>query len=142
VADARAYIIPDRLTLAAFVLALAAAAVTGFANIPENVALAAARGLVLALAFFVLREIYFRLRQRHGIGLGDVKLAAAAGAWLDWPLIPVAVEIAAVLALTVYRASRLVLRRPISAASKLPFGLFFAPAIWFCWLLGALFLQG
>jgi|SRR5450631_2477202 leader peptidase (prepilin peptidase) / N-methyltransferase len=142
VADARAYIIPDRLTLAAFVLALAAAAVTGFANIPENVALAAARGLVLALAFFVLREIYFRLRQRHGIGLGDVKLAAAAGAWLDWPLIPVAVEIAAVLALTVYLASRLVLRRPISAASKLPFGLFFAPAIWFCWLLGALFLQG
>jgi leader peptidase (prepilin peptidase)/N-methyltransferase len=142
VADARAYIIPDRLTLAAFVLALAAAAVTGFANIPENVALAAARGLVLALAFFALREIYFRLRQRHGIGLGDVKLAAAAGAWLDWPLIPVAVEIAAVLALTVYLASRLVLRRPISAASKLPFGLFFAPAIWFCWLLGALFLQG
>jgi leader peptidase (prepilin peptidase)/N-methyltransferase len=142
VADACAYIIPDRLTLAAFVLALAAAAVTDFANIPENVALAAARGLVLALAFFALREIYFRLRQRHGIGLGDVKLAAAAGAWLDWPLIPVAVEIAAVLALTVYLASRLVLRRPISAVSKLPFGLFFAPAIWFCWLLGALFLQG
>jgi leader peptidase (prepilin peptidase) / N-methyltransferase len=141
VADARAFIIPDKLTIAAFGLALTNAANKGLASMPENVAVAALRGLVLALAFLALREIYWRLRHRHGIGLGDVKLAAVAGAWLDWTLIPVAVAIAALTALILYTASQLVLRRPLSAAAKLPFGLFFAPAIWFCWLLNAMFLE-
>jgi hypothetical protein len=30
---------------------------------------------------------YQRLRGREGIGLGDAKLAGAAGVWLDWPSI-------------------------------------------------------
>jgi leader peptidase (prepilin peptidase)/N-methyltransferase len=138
-ADARAFIIPDKLTIAAFLLALANAANEGLASIPENIVVAALRGLVLALAFFALREIYLRLRHRHGIGLGDVKLAAVAGAWLDWTLIPVAIEIAALTALIVYIARELVLRRSLTASAKLPFGLFFAPAIWFCWLLNVIF---
>jgi len=142
VADARAFIIPDRLTLAAFLLALLDTAMLGLPDRPETIALAVLRGLVLALAFLALREIYQRLRQRQGIGLGDVKLAAVAGAWLDWPLMPVAVEIAAVTALLLYAGNQLVLRRPLEAAAKLPFGLFFAPAIWFCWFIGAVFLQG
>ncbi|MDQ6870061.1 MAG: A24 family peptidase [Pseudomonadota bacterium] len=141
VADARAFIIPDRLTIAAFLLALTNAANEGLESMPENIAVAALRGFILALAFFALREIYLRLRHRHGIGLGDVKLAAVAGAWLDWTLIPVAIEIAALTALIFYIASQLVLRRPLCAAAKLPFGLFFAPAIWFCWLLNAIFFE-
>jgi leader peptidase (prepilin peptidase)/N-methyltransferase len=141
VADASAFIIPDKLTIAAFLLALTNAANEGLASKPENIAVAALRGLVLALAFFTLREIYLRLRHRHGIGLGDVKLAAVAGAWLDWTLIPVAIEIAALTALILYIANQLVLRRPLCAAAKLPFGLFFAPAIWVCWLLNAMFLE-
>ncbi len=142
VSDARAFLIPDRLTLAALLLALAQTSAMGLATMPENIGVAVLRGVVLALAFFALREIYFRLRQRHGIGLGDVKLAMVAGVWLDWPLIPAAVEIAALMAIIVYIVSQLVLRRPLEAAAKLPFGLFFAPAIWFCWLAGAMFLQG
>jgi len=141
VADARAFIIPDKLTVAAFLLALTKAANEGLGSLPENIAVAVLRGLVLAFAFFALREIYVRLRHRHGIGLGDVKLAAVAGAWLDWTLIPVAIEIAALTALIFYLASRLILRRPLCAAAKLPFGLYFAPAIWFCWLFNAMFLE-
>jgi leader peptidase (prepilin peptidase) / N-methyltransferase len=140
-ADARAFIIPDKLTIAAFLLALTNAASEALESMPENVTVATSRGLVLGLAFFALRELYLRLRHRHGIGLGDVKLAAIAGAWLDWPLIPVAIEIAALTALIVYIASQLVLRRPLCAAAKLPFGLFFAPAIWVCWLLNAMFFE-
>jgi leader peptidase (prepilin peptidase)/N-methyltransferase len=142
VADARAYIIPNRLTLAAFLLGLAAAAAKGFENMPENVAVAALRGIVLGLLFYALRDIYHRLRHRHGLGLGDVKLAAAAGAWLDWTVIPDVIEIAALTALIVYLAGQYVLRRPLRGAAKLPFGLFFAPAIWICWFYGTLFLQG
>ena len=142
VTDARAFRIPDRLTLTALLLALAQTSAMGLATLPENIGVAVLRGFVLALAFFALREIYFRLRQRHGIGLGDVKLAMVAGVWLDWPLIPAAVEIAALMAIIVYSVNQLVLRRPLEAAAKLPFGLFFAPAIWICWLAGAMFLQG
>jgi leader peptidase (prepilin peptidase) / N-methyltransferase len=141
VADARAFVIPDKLTIAAFLLALTNAANGGLESMPENIAVAALRGLILALAFFALREIYLRLRHRHGIGLGDVKLAAVAGAWLDWTVIPVAIEIAALAALIAYIASQFVRRRPLCAAAKLPFGLFFAPAIWVCWLLNAMFLE-
>ena len=140
-ADARAFIIPDNLTITAFGLALINAANEGLGSMPEHIAVAALRGLLLALAFFALRESYLRLRHRHGIGLGDVKLAAVAGAWLDWTLIPAAIAIAALAALIFYIASQLVLRRPICASAKLPFGLFFAPAIWFCWLLNAMFLE-
>jgi leader peptidase (prepilin peptidase) / N-methyltransferase len=142
IADARAYLIPDRLTLAAFLLGLGNAAAVDFANMPENIAIAAARGCVLAFAFFALRDIYRRLRHRQGLGLGDVKLAAVAGVWLDWAVIPAAIEIAALTALFAYMASQLILRHPVEATAKLPFGLFFAPAIWLGWLIGALFLQG
>jgi len=141
IADARSFIIPDKLSIAAFLLALTNAANEGLESMPENIAVAGLRGFALALAFFALREIYVRLRHRHGIGLGDVKLAAVAGAWLDWTLIPIAIVIATLTALIIYIASQLVLRRPLCATAKLPFGLFFAPAIWFCWLLNAIFLE-
>src|SRR5204863_7497653 len=131
------FIIPDRLTLASFLLGLANAANESFGSIAEDIVIAAMRGFLLALAFYVLREIYHRLRHRHGIGLGDVKLGAAAGVWLDCTLIPTAIEIAALAALTSYAASQLLAKRPFDAAAKLPFGLFFAPAIWFSWLLYA-----
>jgi leader peptidase (prepilin peptidase)/N-methyltransferase len=93
------------------------------------------RAAVLGLAFLALRALYGRLRGREGIGLGDVKLAAVAGAWLDWPLMPVAVEIAALAALAVYTLGRWAGQRPFDAAEALPFGLFFAPAIWLSWLI-------
>jgi leader peptidase (prepilin peptidase)/N-methyltransferase len=93
------------------------------------------RAAVLGFAFLALRALDFRLRDREGIGLGDVKLAAVAGGWLDWPMMPVAVEIAALAGLSVYALGRLTGRPPFSATARLPFGLFFAPAIWFCWLI-------
>jgi leader peptidase (prepilin peptidase) / N-methyltransferase len=137
VTDSRSFLIPDRLTIAAIALGLANAASESYGSALESLAIAAMRGIVLALAFYGLRATYHRLRHRHGIGLGDVKLAAVAGAWLDWALISAAIEIAALTALCGYIASRILLHCPLSAIAKLPFGLFFAPAIWLCWLLGA-----
>lgn len=70
------------------------------------------------------------------MGLGDVKLAAVAGVWLGWTDLPVAVDIAALSA----PASALIGRfrgNEWSLSGKLPFGAFFARAIWICWLLAA-----
>jgi leader peptidase (prepilin peptidase)/N-methyltransferase len=87
------------------------------------------------LLFLGLRVAYRGLRGREGIGLGDVKLAVVAGAWLSWLTIPIAVELAALAGLATYLVRRYWLGRALQMHSRLPFGLFFAPAIWLGWLL-------
>jgi leader peptidase (prepilin peptidase)/N-methyltransferase len=103
----------------------------------DGLLLAIVRGAAFALLFFALQVGYRRLRQREGLGTGDVKLAMAGGAWLDWVTIPVVIEIAAAAALAVYLLSYLAGQRdePFRLSSRLPFGLFLAPAIWLGWLL-------
>ena len=137
VVDYRYFIIPNELTAAALALALVNAVLAPTPSIVESVAGAALRGAITMLFFLSLRWLYRRLRQREGLGLGDVKLAFVAGAWLDWAMIPVAIEIAALAALAAYGAWQVFGRRSLDATSRLPFGLFFAPAIWLSWLLGA-----
>ena len=137
VIDARLFIIPDELTIAGLVLALINAAVTSPFGRWEAVGVAALRGAVLALLFFGLRAGYRRLRGRDGIGLGDVKLAGVAGAWLSLMAIPIAVEIAALAAIAVFCVRHYAAGKPLDTALKFPFGLFFAPAIWIGWLLDA-----
>jgi leader peptidase (prepilin peptidase)/N-methyltransferase len=139
VIDARRFIIPDELTLAALVLGFLHAAIQGADFIVDALVGAAFRGAVLAFAFLSLQVLYRRIRGREGIGLGDVKLASVAGVWLDWSTIPVSIEIAALAALAVYAARRLYKGRPVSRTTRMPFGLFFAPAIWLSWLLESTF---
>ena len=135
VVDARRFIIPDELTIAALALGFVHAALLDTDAIMQSLATAALRGAVLAAAFWGLRIAYGRLRGREGIGLGDVKLAGVAGVWLDWATMPVAVEIAALAALAVYAVRRFRGGRSVRRTIRLPFGLFFAPAIWIGWLL-------
>jgi leader peptidase (prepilin peptidase)/N-methyltransferase len=135
--DARRFIIPDELTVAALVLGFWHATIEDIDPSGQVLALAALRGAVLALAFLGLRALYRRLRGRPGIGLGDVKLAGVAGVWLDWSIIPIAIEIAALAALGTYLVRHLWLRRPVRPTTRLPFGLFLAPAIWIGWLFEA-----
>jgi leader peptidase (prepilin peptidase) / N-methyltransferase len=137
VVDARRFIIPDSLNAAGLALGLVHAVIVGEGSVIESLALAALRAAAVALVFLALRLLYARLRGRQGLGLGDVKLAAVAGAWLGWNAIPVAIEIAAVSALAVYAPRHYLRRRPLRATTRLPFGLFFAPAIWLGWLLDA-----
>ena len=136
VADHRHFIIPDELSAASLVLGIVHAAVTAPASIIDSVAIAALRGTATMLFFLALRRIYVLLRRREGLGLGDVKLALVAGVWLDWVMIPVAIEIAALAALAGYALQHLFGKHPITSITRLPFGLFFAPSIWLSWLLG------
>ena len=135
--DARLFIIPDELTLAALVLALANAAVQAPDAIGQGVGLALLRGVAVALVFFALRAAYRRVRGREGLGLGDVKLAGVAGAWLSVLTIPVAIEIAALAALAVFGIRHFAGGRTYDPALKFPFGLFLAPSIWVGWLIEA-----
>ena len=131
--DARRFIIPDELTAAALVLGLAYAVVQDPDMWLEALAWSLARGAAPALVFMGVRIGYRWWRDHEGIGLGDVKLAAVGGVWLDWPAIPIAVDIAAVAALGAYLIMFL-RRRVIRRTTRLPFGLFLAPAIWLAWI--------
>ena len=135
IVDARHFIIPDELTAAALALGFLHAGIQDSDMVVEALASAALRGAVLAFAFLSLQVLYRHIRGREGIGLGDVKLASVAGVWLDWWMAPVAIEVAALAALAVYAMRLLYGGGSVRSMTKLPFGLFFAPAIWLGWLL-------
>jgi leader peptidase (prepilin peptidase)/N-methyltransferase len=142
VSDLRHFIVPDALTGTAVLLGLIAAglfddASWGQAVWGQAVLLSLLRAAATALPFLALMLAYEWWRGRPGLGLGDVKLAAVAGVWLDWLTIVGAIEAAALSALAAYVVWRYLLRRPIAATTPLPFGLFLAPAIWCGWLAAA-----
>ncbi|MDA9479915.1 potassium transporter TrkH [Bradyrhizobium sp. CCBAU 65884] len=132
--DARHYRIPNELTGAAFALALLRAGAfvpdLGAEALLWPLTRAAATGLPLLL----LMVLYRRWRGRDGLGLGDVKLAAVCGAWLDLATVVAVIELAALLAIGTYVVGAALRRKPLRATAFLPFGLFLAPAIWIGWL--------
>jgi leader peptidase (prepilin peptidase)/N-methyltransferase len=133
--DARHFIIPNELNAVAFALGVWHAVVSTPDYFVPAFILSFVRAGVMAMLFLALRAVYRRLRGREGIGLGDVKLAAVAGAWLGWMTIPIAIEIAALSALAVYGVRVYARGQTIDTAAKFPFGLFLAPSIWIGWLL-------
>jgi leader peptidase (prepilin peptidase)/N-methyltransferase len=133
--DARYFVIPNELNAVAFALGVWHAVVTTPDYLVEAFIYSLVRAAVMALLFLALRAAYRRVRGREGSGLGDVKLAAVAGAWLGWMTIPIAIEIAALSALAVYGVRVYARGQPIDVAATFPFGLFLAPSIWICWLL-------
>jgi leader peptidase (prepilin peptidase)/N-methyltransferase len=136
-ADLRHFIIPDMLSLPAIPLGLAAHALI----LKEgDWLMGISDGLMGAVlgggAFFLLRSLYFRLRGVEGLGLGDVKLAAAAGAWLGPSALAPACLVAALAALAGVLLHAGFSGRPqLHARLHIPFGSFIAPTIFLFWLL-------
>jgi len=138
VSDFRRYIIPNELTGAALGLALLRAATIGPEAGWDGLLWAAGRALAIALPFLALMMGYRWWRGRDGLGLGDIKLAAVAGAWLGFVTVFAVIELATLSALGAYFVSGYLRKRPPRATALLPFGLFLAPAIWIGWLVEAM----
>ena len=77
--DLRQFRLPDALTLPLVLLGLGLS-LTGHGPAPLDAAIGAAAGFAV---FWALGATYFRLRKIDGLGLGDAKLMAAAGAWVE-----------------------------------------------------------
>jgi leader peptidase (prepilin peptidase)/N-methyltransferase len=138
VTDGRRYIIPNQLTGAAMALALLRAGLIGPDADWRAVVWAGLRAAAVAAPLMLLMAGYRRWRGRDGLGLGDIKLAAVAGAWLALVTVFAVIEIAALAALGAYILNGALRKRPLRATAFLPFGLFLAPAIWLGWLVEAL----
>jgi leader peptidase (prepilin peptidase) / N-methyltransferase len=93
-------------------------------------------GAAIGFAGFVLiGACYKGLRHRPGLGFGDAKLLAAAGAWVGWQGLPSVVLIAAAGALLAVLAGQIGGLK-IHAQTKLPFGAFLCLGLWIVWLYG------
>ena len=139
VVDARRFIIPDVLSLPAIPVGLLASGRLLEPAAAEIVRIDHVIGMLAGgLGLWLVRAVYFRVRGREGLGLGDVKLAAAAGAWIGWQSLSDVILLAAVLALSLVIALGLLRGKELSAAARVPFGCFLAPSIWLVWALGAL----
>ena len=130
VLDAEHYWLPDRLTWPLVGLGLLATALLAPSLLTHHVI-----GAVVGFALlWGVAAAYRRLRGRHGLGGGDAKLFAAAGAWVGWDDLPLVLLGAAgaglVAALILYAREKDFLTK------RLPFGAFLAPAIWLVYLVG------
>ena len=132
--DARHMILPDVLTLP---LVLAGLVFAWFLE-PELIADHAIGAAVGWLLFWAISRVYRWLRGRDGLGDGDAKLMAAAGAWVTWMGLGPVMLVGAVTGLVVALGMRL-RGGDVSGATAIPFGPPLAFGLWVVWLYEAVF---
>jgi leader peptidase (prepilin peptidase) / N-methyltransferase len=120
--DLRSGIIPDWLNLAVAILGLTRIAILDGSTPALG---AGAEGIIVGAIVWLLRRLYFVLRQRQGLGLGDVKLLAASAIWVGVAGVPMQLVIASLTALAAAGILHLAGRR-MTRQTALPFGPFLA----------------
>jgi leader peptidase (prepilin peptidase)/N-methyltransferase len=131
--DRRLFLIPDALSLPAAGLGLLATLAAGPGAGLGSLANHLVACLAAATVLFAVRALYWHWRGVEGMGLGDVKLGAAAGAWVGLDGIAATFLIACISALSIVLIQRL-RGRSIAASAAVPFGSFIAPAVIVVWL--------
>jgi len=139
--DARTYLLPDAVTFGATLAGIVAAPFIDPLDAGSDpwlaCASAAARAIVCAAVLALLRAGYARMRDQEGLGFGDVKLAAAVGAWLPLDAVPLCFALAASAALVSALIAQL-RGHIVERATRLPFGAFLCPSLWLVFYAGAL----
>ncbi len=131
--DLRHYLLPDALTLPLLVAGLAEAFLDDPLGLaPRCIGAAAGFCLFTAVAF-----AYRRWRGRDGLGEGDGKLLAAAGAWVSWEGLPSVILIGAIASFGLLLIQRQ-RGRPLGLDTALPFGPGLCLGTWLVWLYGPL----
>jgi len=128
--DIRHLRLPNAVTLPLVAAGLLDAFLNHYDKIFQDRAIGALAGY---LVLWVIGLVYYKYRGRIGLGLGDAKLVAAAGAWLGWQNLPLLMLIAASGQLLVLLAMRLS-GRHYDSATAMPFGPALTLAFWLLWL--------
>ena len=129
--DVLTFRLPDVVTLPLIAIGLAGTALLPASRVLDHLAAA-------ALAYVVLWGIsvaYRRVRGGEGLGLGDAKLAAAAGAWLGLEALPSVLFLASIAGIAWVLASAGIRGRG-ALADRIPFGAPLCAVIWYVWLYG------
>lgn len=129
--DIKTFRIPDLCSLSLLAAGLAnAGAQGGWTDIVERALAALIGGAVL----IVVSISYRKLRGTSGLGGGDVKLVAAAGAWVGLTGLPFVILTATFAALAWVILCSVRQGQAVSFQAKLPFGPFLAIGFWAMWL--------
>jgi leader peptidase (prepilin peptidase)/N-methyltransferase len=136
IVDIRRFVIPDWTDLLLLILGLCLVVVEAQPGAwLRALGDGGARAALAGGSLWLLRQAYWKFSGVEGLGLGDVKLAAAGAPWLMWATLPLALVIAAIAALLVIGTRAALWREDIHRKTQLPFGAFLAPAIWLSFLL-------
>lgn len=127
--DARTFLLPDLITFGALFCGILAAPLLDVTDPWSAVVQAIARAGFVAGALALFRGVYGWIRKTEGLGLGDVKLAAAIGAWLPLEAIPSCFGLATGGALVTVMLARLS-GQAVMRTTRIPFGAFLCPALW------------
>jgi leader peptidase (prepilin peptidase)/N-methyltransferase len=127
VIDLDRYLLPDWLTLPLIILGLGYSYMFGVGVLLSGLGAAIGYVIIASLAYFWRSQM-----GREGIGLGDAKLLAAAGAWLGALSLPAMLLGASGLGL-VFFAALSVSKKYSEMRQVLPFGPFIALAFWALW---------
>jgi leader peptidase (prepilin peptidase)/N-methyltransferase len=132
--DVLAFILPNALTISLGAGGLLLAMGEGLGQLQESVLGLIAGGSSL----LVVSLVYKRFRGREGLGLGDVKLFAATGAWVKLAGLPSVLLIGSLLGLLY---ALFILRRglPDAALQKIPLGAGLCAGFWLTWIYGPVF---
>ncbi|MGH7158516.1 MAG: prepilin peptidase [Acetobacteraceae bacterium] len=129
--DATTLLLPDALTLPLIPLGLFAA----WWLAPDALTAHAAAAALGYLALVALAFTWRAWRGIEGLGAGDAKLTAAAGAWSGPAMLPWIMLAAALLGILLAAVLRLA-GREVGRRTQIPFGPPLAAAIFAAWLLG------
>ena len=135
ISDVRHFIIPDMLSLPAIPAGVLAFWFASGGGGLQAVMMSVLGALLGGASLYAIKAGYERVRHVEGLGLGDVKLFAAGGAWLGPGGLAVTLLLASLAALiAVVFAMAIKGRGGITRMTPLPFGAFIAPAIWLVWM--------
>jgi leader peptidase (prepilin peptidase) / N-methyltransferase len=134
VIDARRFIVPDSLSLPATLAGFIATLLYDAEPWDELLSDRLLASAVASAFLYAVRLVHWRWRGSEGLGLGDVKLAAVAGAWLGLANLAPVCLLATGAALTAVLLHGLFVGAMPRATTPVPFGSFIAPAILAVWL--------
>lgn len=129
--DIETYLLPDALTLPLAGLGLLFCVVLGWDEFVWRVAAA----LTGYGTLYGVAALYRRSRGHDGLGMGDAKLFAAAGAWLGFDGLPSVLLAASLIALA-FAGLALARGVAINGQTRIPFGPYLAFGFWLVWLYG------
>jgi leader peptidase (prepilin peptidase)/N-methyltransferase len=127
--DARTFLLPDLITFGALFSGILAAPLLDTTDPWTAAVQAIARAGCIAGVLALFRSGYGWIRKTEGLGLGDVKLAAAIGAWLPFEAIPLCFGLATSGALLTVMLARL-RGQAVMRTTRIPLGAFLCPALW------------
>lgn len=128
VVDFRQMIIPNSLNLLLAASGLGFCAISG----PIGVATQGAFAAAVFVIFLGIRHGHRQTTGRMGLGLGDVKMMAAAACWLDPLLFPLLLFVASASALLAFGGQAMV-SGGVTAETRIPFGPFIAIGLGCSW---------